>query len=65
MEQLRVLKDLFDNSFMTKDEYDQRRQQIIDKITSTHIPETKTPTQFPHAKNGRLLFPRQIFVVFL
>lgn len=35
MEQLKQLKQMFDEGFLTKEEYDTRRSKLIDKLTGT------------------------------
>lgn len=37
MEQLQTLKQVYDAGFMSSVEYEQRRMQIIDQITNTHL----------------------------
>jgi len=48
MEQLRTLKTIYENGFMTFEEYNERRQQLIDKLTDTRLNESFGPSRTDH-----------------
>jgi len=47
MEHLQTLKTIFDNGFMSHEEYNDRRQQIIDRLTDTYITDNLGPSREP------------------
>jgi len=51
MEQLKTLKDIFQNGFITNDEYIQRLRQIVDTITGTNIKSPQKSVQSPQKEN--------------
>lgn len=42
IEKLRKLQDLYSKGFMTKEEYDERKKQIINDSTKTEYDEVQT-----------------------
>ena len=55
MEAIKQLKELYDEGLMSKEEYDERRMQLINNMTKTdYAPDAAQPTSAPHS-DGQLL----------
>ena len=63
MEQLQILKAIYENGFINAEEYNQRKQQLIDRLTDTIIQGTVVPSRLEGASGEHLA--AGIFLQFL